>query len=76
MFGALDLSLPNVSSADPAHVAALDAQGTVLYRRLLSRDPLPEELEALRGLLDDASALDVAKLACFAVGTSVEFAFQ
>ncbi len=57
--------------------ASLDALGTTLYRRLLARDPLPEELAALQPLRDDdTAALDVAKLACFAVGTTVEFSFQ
>jgi hypothetical protein len=57
--------------------SALDALGTTLYRRFLARDPLPEELAALQPLRDGGTAaLDVAKLTCFAIGSTVEFAFQ
>lgn len=64
-------------SAEPAARAQLDAQATLLYRRLLSRDPSPEELDALDALrLDplgaprDARELDL--LTCFAIGTTTE----
>lgn len=53
---------------------------TDLYRRLLARDPVTDEVRRVAALArDDAgnpvSATDFAKLACYAVGTSAEFLF-
>lgn len=76
VFAGLDLSGPAPAPSDPALASVVSA----LYRRFLSRDPDPYELEIVASLaLDDAgkaaSALTFAKSACFAVGTSSEFLF-
>lgn len=75
VFTALDLTAP-LAPDDPG----VDETLTTLYRRLLARDPSPEELEVARQLaVDDdgqpVGAADFARLACYAVGTSVEFLF-
>jgi len=54
-----------------------DALITDLYRRLLARDPLPEELDAVFSLhegivADGGRNLEWAWMACFAIGTSTE----
>lgn len=64
-------------TAEAPERAAIDAQATVLYRRLLSRDPEPAELDLVAELaLDDVgvprSAREVDLLACFAIGTTSE----
>lgn len=64
-------------TAEPATRAQLDAQATLLYRRLLDRDPEPAELDALDALrLDPVGAPRPAReldlLACFAIGTTTE----
>ena len=76
VFTDLDLSGP----APEASNEAVGGTATALYRRLLSRDPLAEEIELLAQLtVDDAgdpvSAVDFAKLACFTVASSTEFLF-
>ena len=73
VFGAVDLS----AGATSAGAEARAAQATILYQRLLARDPLSAELAALEGLADTLSAeggadADWALMACFAVGTSTE----
>ncbi len=50
---------------------------TDLYRRLLARDPLPEELDAVFALhagivADGGRNMEWAWMACFAIGTSTE----
>ena len=54
-----------------------DALVTDLYRRLLARDPLPEELDAHHAMhagivADGGLNLEWAWMACFAIGTSTE----
>lgn len=76
VFTELDLGARAPSPDDAAFTATV----TALYRRLLSRDPDPDELTLLGGLaVDDAgepvSAYDFAVLTCFAIGTSSEFLF-
>ncbi len=56
---------------------AADPVITTLYRRLLARDPLPEELDAVHalhpGIIEDGGRnLEWAWMACFAVGTTTE----
>ncbi len=81
-------------AADPQVFAALDLDGEApardseayvktvetLYRRLLTRDPLPAEQDLLAELRVDAdgktvSAATFAVQACFAIGTTTEFIF-
>ena len=62
------------------YLAALDLQNTLLYQRLLARDPTQEELTLLQELTQDTqgnaiSNADVAKLSCFTIATSSEFIF-
>lgn len=77
VFGsALDLA----DSAPEASSAAVHSVVTDLYRRLLARDPSDEEIEVIGGLTRDESgapvaAVDFAKAACFAIGTTTEFLF-
>ncbi len=77
VFTALDLGDAKApAAADEAYVATV----TTLYRRMLARDPTPEELTTLERLLVDAdgnpvSVQDFAVLSCFALGTSTEFLF-
>jgi len=79
--GALVFRHFDLNAAAPAPAdASTQAQVTDLYRRLLARDPETSELSAVAGLALNESgqpiaALDFAKLACFAVGTSSEFLF-
>ncbi len=66
----------------PADDTALDAEAGVaqvtdLYRRLLARDPLPEEAEAVvamhAGIVEDGGRNgEWAAMACFAVATTTE----
>lgn len=56
---------------------AADVIVTDLYRRLLARDPLPEELDAVFALhegivADGGRNLEWAWMACFAIGTTTE----
>jgi hypothetical protein len=74
VFAALDLE----GDAPAADDDAVHALATSLYRRLLARDPLDEEVEILAQLTVDGegepvSAADFGALACFAVTTSTEF---
>lgn len=59
--------------------AAVDATISTLFQRLLARDPKPNESAAIKSLLegDDApaSAEEFATLACFTIGSSLEFLF-
>jgi hypothetical protein len=76
VFGAIDLAEPAPAADDP-QVAAMV---TELYHRLLARDPLATEIEALGELtLDEAgepiAGRDFAVLACYAVATTTEFLF-
>lgn len=76
VFTELDLGKAAPGPDDEAFTATV----TALYRRLLSRDPTPEELTTLEALTVDAAgepvtAYDFAVLTCFAVGTSSEFLF-
>jgi hypothetical protein len=76
VFTELDLAAAAPSAEDAAYTATV----TALYRRLLQRDPEPDELTTLGKLVvDDAgkpiSAHDFAVLTCFAIGTSSEFLF-
>jgi hypothetical protein len=75
VFTSLDLTADSVTEAEA------DATADVLYDRLLMRDPLETERDALRELRTDddgadVSARDFAKMACLAVGTTTEFLFQ
>lgn len=78
LFSELPLGGPMAGAAE----AAIDSTVTTLYRRLLARDPHPEELQALRELAaPDAagappSADEFALAACFAVGGTLEFLFH
>lgn len=59
---------------------AADAQATLLWRRLLARDPSPEELAAARGLHagvveEGGRNAEWAMALCVALGTSTEFLF-
>lgn len=72
----LDLAGEAPSASDPA----VEKTVVALYRRLLARDPSPEELEIVGELtVDDdgapVSARDFAVLACHAIGTTSEFLF-
>jgi hypothetical protein len=77
VFTELDLAGPAPSAESPA----VDATITTLYRRLLARDPRPDELAVVKTLLagDEAerpqSGEEFATLACFAIGSSLEFLF-
>lgn len=76
VFTALDLGAAAPAPDDEAFTTTV----TELYRRLLSRDPRPDELTTLGALAVDAdgapvSARDFAVLTCFAIGTSSEFLF-
>lgn len=78
VFTELDLGGPAPAPKAPA----VDATITTLFRRLLARDPEPSESAVLKTLLDpDApdrpqSAEEFATLACFVIGSSLEFLFQ
>lgn len=73
-----DASLFREISADPSS-EDLRAMGSRLYRRLLSRDAEPgelDELEAFWGELEgDEQATEWATLSCFAVASSTEMLF-
>ncbi len=76
VFTELDLGAKAPAPEDEAFTATV----TALYRRLLSRDPEPNELTTLGALTSDdagarVSAYDFAVLTCFAIGTSSEFLF-
>ncbi len=65
---------PDAVELDPE---AAEAQAVDLYRRLLGRDPLPEELEAVVGMHagiveDGGRSGEWAAMVCFAVGTTTE----
>lgn len=75
VFTALDLSGP----APAVDSEAVGTTITMLFRRLLARDPKPDELSTVRELLEGAeapqSAEDFATLACFVVASSLEALF-
>jgi hypothetical protein len=76
LFKGLDLSGSAPAPTDPRVGAVV----TALYRRFLARDPEPSERDIVAGLAADEQAkavpaLDFAKAACFAVGTTTEFLF-
>ena len=77
VFAELDLSGP----APKADAPAVEATIKTLFRRLLARDPLPGETAIVKTLLegDEAerpqSAEEFATLACFTIGSSLEFLF-
>lgn len=75
VFTDLDLSAASVSAGAEVSATIQD-----LYRRLHARDPLPEETEELQALLVDddgnaVSAVDFAKLSCFAIAGTTEMVF-
>jgi hypothetical protein len=76
VFNELDLR----GAAPAPDAPAVEATIGTLFRRFLARDPKPNETAVIRTLLegDDApqSADEFATLACFAVGSSLEFLFQ
>ncbi|MCB9765948.1 MAG: hypothetical protein H6739_39605 [Alphaproteobacteria bacterium] len=62
---------------DTLEVAQAEAQAATLYRRMLGRDPEPEERDALVGLHagvveDGGGNAEWALMSCFALGTSTE----
>jgi hypothetical protein len=75
VFNQLDLRGATPSADAPA----VEATITTLFRRLLARDPKPGESAVIKTLLDGdekaASAEEFATLACFAIGSSLEFLF-
>ncbi len=82
VFTNVDLSLPllDPSSAPSSDRAAMEADGRVLYQRLLMRDATDAELSILIDLAGpDASGTPTARewatLSCFAVGTTTEAIF-
>jgi hypothetical protein len=76
LFKELDLRGAAPAPDAPVVVATI---GT-LFRRFLARDPKPNETALIKTLLegDDApqTADEFATLACFAIGSSLEFLFQ
>jgi hypothetical protein len=72
-----DLDLRGAAPAPDA--PAVEATIGTLFQRFLARDPKPSETEVVKTLLagDDApaSAEEFATLACFAIGSSLEFLF-
>lgn len=76
VFGALDFGGDAPARGSEAYTKTVET----LYRRLLTRDPLPAEQELLAELRVDAdgnavSASTFAVQACFAIGTTTEFIF-
>ena len=75
VFSALDLRGP----APAPDSAAVEATISTLFRRFLARDPKPSEATLVKSLLGGedapASAEEFAALACFAIGSSLEFLF-
>lgn len=72
--------IPLEATTDAAGDDTLDAGTTLFYRRLLARDPLDAELDAVRTLAvdDDDAAItvrDFLVLSCFVTGTTSEFLF-
>jgi hypothetical protein len=78
VFSDLDLRGPAPSPDAPAVAATV----TTLFRRLLGRDPRENETALIKTLLsaDDPDAPQTAEefatLACFTVGSSLEFLFN
>jgi hypothetical protein len=78
VFGELDLRGPAPLPDTPA----VDATITTLFRRLLGRDPRTNETALIKTLLatDEPDAPQTAEefaiLACFTVGSSLEFLFN
>lgn len=72
-----DLDLRGAAPA--ADAPAVEATIATLFQRFLARDPKPSETKVVKTLLegDDApaSAEEFATLACFTVGSSLEFLF-
>lgn len=72
VFTALDLS----GRAPAAGSEATTATVTTLYRRLLARDPKPNEIAIIEGLLGEPMTAEAfATLSCFVVASSLEFLF-
>lgn len=76
VFKALDFKKPLPAAGDAALTSAI----TDLYRRLLTRDPTPREVELVSGLAtpeadSTLSTQEFAALACFTIGSSAEFLF-
>ncbi len=79
VFKSLSLNRPTEPN-DANFLKSLDAQHVELFRRLLARDPSPDELTELRALAHDEaggpiSGAELATLSCFVIGTHVESAF-
>jgi hypothetical protein len=77
VFTELDLQGP----APRPDAPAVDATISSLFRRLLARDPRPSETAQIKTLLDPGddspqSGEEFATLACFVIGSSLEFLFQ
>jgi hypothetical protein len=76
VFNELDLR----GAAPAPDAPAVEATIGALFRRLLARDPKPNEIAVVKTLLEgDAApqtADEFATLACFAIGSSLEFLFQ
>lgn len=73
----IDLAAASLDPSDPA--IATDVQ--LLYRKLLARNPTPEESALVASLAEDVNgenvpARDFAKMACYAVATTSEFIFH
>ena len=47
-----------------------------LYRRLLARDPIKEEIDAVLKFTQDLDGITTAKLTCFAIGSSIEIVYN
>jgi hypothetical protein len=74
VFTRLDLSAQSVTK----ETLGLRETVTELYRRFLGRDAEPAETDAVLSLVDPAplQAVQFARLACYAVSTSMEAMFQ
>lgn len=78
VFTAIDLR----GAAPAPDAPAVDTTIRDLYRRLLARDPKAHETMAVKSLLDPSapdalqSAEEFAALACYVIGSSIEFLFD
>ncbi|MEM9454070.1 MAG: hypothetical protein AAGF11_07815 [Myxococcota bacterium] len=70
VFTAIDLNGPGLDPSDEA----VEEQISLLYRRLLSREPTSEEVEIIAALAQDTTPQQFGTLACFAIGTTTEAA--
>ncbi|MEM9073221.1 MAG: hypothetical protein AAGE52_32250 [Myxococcota bacterium] len=59
-------------AAERVPAAQVEVQAIALYRRLLTRDPNPDEVAVLQALARDLSPTDWAVASCFAIGTTTE----